>query len=80
MEILVVVPAPAIMLRCLRRGKPPGGGVKAADLTDEVWDYIFLGGGQPQNSAILAQTLQAMRREFEFWYPFDLRVGFRPLL
>ena len=57
-------------------GKPPGGGVKAADLTDEVWDYIFLGGGQPQNSAIPAQTLQAMRREFEFWYPFDLRVGF----
>ena len=72
---LVMAAVPAIMLRCLRRCKPSGGGVRAADLTDEVWDYIFLGGEQPQNSAIPAQTLQAMRREFEFWYPFDLRVG-----
>ena len=76
----VVALAPAIVLRCLRCGKPPGGGVKAADLTDEVWDYIFLGGQQPQNSPIPAQTLQAMRREFEFWYPFDLRVGSHPWL
>lgn len=49
--------------------------MKAEDLTREVWDYVFLAGPQPQHSAIPAQTLQALRREFEFWYPFDLRVG-----
>jgi len=59
----------------LRFGNAAGGGVKAEDLTDDVWDYIFLGGLEPQHSAISAQTLQALRREFEFWYPFDLRVG-----
>ena len=79
-EIPVVATAPAIVLCCLRRGNPAGSSMKAADLTDEVWDYIFLGGAQPQNSTIAAQTLQAMRREFEFWYPFDLRVGFLPWL
>ena len=52
-----------------------GGSMKAEDLTSEVWDYIFLAGPEPQHSAIPAQTLQALRREFEFWYPFDLRVG-----
>ena len=59
----------------LRIGSAAGGGVKAEDLADDVWDYIFLAGPEPQHSAIPAQTLQALRREFEFWYPFDLRVG-----
>lgn len=45
------------------------------DLTNEVWDFIFLEGPEPKHSAIPVQTLQALRREFEFWYPFDLRVG-----
>ena len=49
--------------------------MKPEDLTSEVWDYVLLGGPQPQHSAIPAQTLAALRREFEFWYPFDLRVG-----
>ncbi len=43
-------------------------------MTPEVWDYIFLEGAPPQNSAIAPDTLAAMRREFLFWYPFDLRV------
>lgn len=49
--------------------------MKAEELTSGVWDYIFLAGPEPQHSAVPAQTLQALRREFEFWYPFDLRVG-----
>lgn len=46
-------------------------------LTPEVWDYIFMDGPLPRDSAIPAETLQTMRREFEFWYPFDLRVSIR---
>ncbi len=49
--------------------------MKPEDLTNDVWDYVFMSGPQPQHSAIPAQTLVALRREFEFWYPFDLRVG-----
>jgi hypothetical protein len=40
-----------------------------------VWDHIFLVKDAPANCAIPAATLQAMRREFEYWYPFDLRVS-----
>ena len=40
----------------------------------QVWDYIFLEGPEPQHSKIPGRVLQAMRREFNFWYPFDLRV------
>ena len=40
----------------------------------QVWDYIFLEGPEPQHSNIPGQVLQSMRREFNFWYPFDLRV------
>ena len=43
-------------------------------LTVQVWDYIFLEGPEPQPCKIPGQTLKAMRQEFNFWYPFDLRV------
>lgn len=52
------------------------GSVRPEDVTPEVWDFIFLDGPQPQHTAIPAEALQAMRREFQFWYPFDLRVRF----
>ncbi len=45
------------------------------DLALQVWDHIFLEGPEPQHSKIPAQTLKAMRQEFNFWYPFDLRVS-----
>ena len=54
--------------------------MKPEDLTNEVWDYIFLEGPEPKQSAIPAQTLQALRREFDYWYPFDLRVGLKTIV
>ena len=50
------------------------GAVAAADLTDAVWDHVLLGAPAPQDCALPVGLLQRMRREFEFWYPFDLRV------
>ena len=46
----------------------------AADVTDEVWDHVLLGAPAPRESALPAALLARMRREFQFWYPFDLRV------
>lgn len=40
----------------------------------QMWDYVLLEGPEPQSSSISKQVLQTMRREFNFWYPFDLRV------
>lgn len=40
-----------------------------------MWDHIFLGKPAPANCAVPPELLARMRREFEYWYPFDLRVS-----
>merc|ERR1719369_267442 len=49
-------------------------------MTNEVWDYIFLDGPLPENTKISKEALGKMRREFEYWYPLDLRVSGKDLL
>ena len=41
-----------------------GGVISAKDLTDEVWDFIFLDGKLPSSSRIPEDVLHKMRREF----------------
>ncbi len=48
-----------------------------AAVTDAVWDHVLLGAPAPAECALPAGLLAAMRREFRFWYPFDLRVSGR---
>ena len=45
-----------------------------------MWDYIYLGGDEPAGSGIAQGALAAMRREFRYWYPFDLRVSGKDLI
>jgi leucyl-tRNA synthetase len=52
----------------------------AAALTDEVWDYVFLDGPRPDACGVPVSLLDAMRREFAFWYPFDVRVSGKDLI
>jgi leucyl-tRNA synthetase len=62
---------------------PPGAapaGVSAADLTPEAWDFVFLGAEYPEGCAVAEATLLRMRREFEYWYPMDLRVSGKDLI
>eukprot|EP01025_Chloroclados_australasicus_P057390 TRINITY_DN714_c1_g2_i3.p1 TRINITY_DN714_c1_g2~~TRINITY_DN714_c1_g2_i3.p1 ORF type:complete len:726 (+),score=86.15 TRINITY_DN714_c1_g2_i3:778-2955(+) len=54
--------------------------IKPEDMTHEVWDYIFFGGDLPEVCTVPINLLQQMRREFEFWYPFDLRVSGKDLI
>ncbi|KAI9795977.1 MAG: 2-isopropylmalate synthase [Sarcosagium campestre] len=66
-------------------GKEPGvGNVKAAQMTDEVWDYVFarrnLDDKLISESGIKKDTLESMRREFEYWYPLDVRVSGKDLI
>lgn len=50
-------------------------------MTSEVWDYIYFGGHKyPTNSTIKKEHFDLMRREFEFWYPVDLRVSGKDLI
>jgi len=53
--------------------------VTAAQMTPEVWDFVLLGGPVPATE-ISRDTLDRMRREFEFWYPLDLRVSGKDLV
>ncbi|KAH6682803.1 leucyl-tRNA synthetase-like protein [Halenospora varia] len=66
-------------------GKTPGlAGVKPEQMTDEVWDYVFarreLDDGILKDSGISKEALASMRREFEYWYPLDLRVSGKDLI
>ena len=64
----------------MTEGKGPAG-VKAEQLTDAVFSYVFLPGAEfPADCGIARETLDRMRAEFEFWYPFDLRVSGKDLL
>ena len=50
-------------------------------MTPEVWDYIFFtGAAKPKNTKIAPKALEAMRREFQYWYPCDLRVSGKDLV
>jgi len=61
-------------------GKEPGAaGIKAEQMTDDVWDYVFTR-RQDVKTDIPKHTLDTMQREFEYWYPLDLRVSGKDLI
>lgn len=45
-----------------------------------MWDAIFLDKPAPKHCSVPAEKLQAMKDEFKFWYPFDLRVSGKDLI
>jgi len=53
-------------------------------MIDEVWDYVFcrtqLTDDIVKKSGIPKATLEGMRREFEYFYPLDLRVSGKDLI
>ncbi|KAG0562416.1 hypothetical protein KC19_9G144200 [Ceratodon purpureus] len=55
------------------------GAVRPEDMTHAVWDYVFQEGPVPETK-IPVEVLQKMRTEFEYWYPFDLRVSGKDLI
>jgi len=56
--------------------------IKPEQMTDEVWNFIFCGGPYPQkkSSDISSSILNKMKQEFEYWYPFDVRVSGKDLI
>jgi leucyl-tRNA synthetase len=58
--------------------------IKPAQLTDEVFDYVFLGTGKPDEVAVKAdidfKVLEDMRRDFLYFYPLDSRHSGRDLV
>ncbi|XP_065870088.1 leucine--tRNA ligase, cytoplasmic-like [Euphorbia lathyris] len=54
--------------------------IEAKQMTDDVWDFIICGGPYPKSSNIPSSKLDEMKKEFEYWYPFDLRVSGKDLI
>ncbi|KAF7257889.1 hypothetical protein EG68_04670 [Paragonimus skrjabini miyazakii] len=62
-------------------------GIKPEHMTPEVWDYVFLGKGDPRQiiadqyqSSLTIPILERLREEFLFWYPVDLRSSGKDLI
>ncbi|XP_047325118.1 leucine--tRNA ligase, cytoplasmic-like [Impatiens glandulifera] len=54
--------------------------VKPEQLTEDVWEFLFGNGPFPESSTIPSSLLHKMKNEFEYWYPFDLRVSGKDLI
>ncbi|MEJ5292386.1 MAG: leucine--tRNA ligase [Candidatus Methanosuratincola sp.] len=54
--------------------------VDPSALTDEVFDYVFFGKGDPSSLPIERGVLEEMRKEFNYFYPLDSRHSGRDLV
>ncbi|WFD18644.1 leucine--tRNA ligase [Malassezia caprae] len=55
-------------------------GIKAEELTDEVWEYILGSGAFPADSSVPQDKADVLRREFLYFYPMDLRSSGKDLI
>ncbi|RAL52879.1 hypothetical protein DM860_007647 [Cuscuta australis] len=61
-------------------GARSNSSIRPEQMTGDVWDFIFCGGPYPTSSDIPCSILNLMKQEFEYWYPFDLRVSGKDLI
>lgn len=54
--------------------------IKPEQMTHEVWDHIFLNKPCPEGCTIPKEKLDLMKKEFEYWYPMDLRCSAKDLI
>ncbi len=56
-------------------------GVSPDQLTDEVWEYVFCDGPWPTSGTTLDRSkADAMKREFNYFYPMDIRSSGKDLI
>lgn len=58
--------------------------VPADQMTEAAWDYVFFNSASPpsadQATSENLEALAEMRKEFQYWYPLDLRVSGKDLI
>ncbi|VDM52875.1 unnamed protein product [Angiostrongylus costaricensis] len=56
-------------------------GIRAEQLTEAVWDYVFLGTSFNEATIVIPEEkLRALRKEFLYWYPIDMRASGKDLI
>lgn len=59
------------------------GQIKAENITKEFLDYVFLGKGSlelAKSSGLSEELIERVKKEFEYWYPVDLRSSGKDLV
>jgi leucyl-tRNA synthetase len=59
--------------------KPSEMGIMPDEMTDEVWTHILLDGPNPKTT-ISPEKLALMKKEFEYFYPLNLRTSGKDLI
>jgi leucyl-tRNA synthetase len=56
--------------------------IKPEQMTDAIWDYVLARRNRDDlpESSIPQQTLQTLRRHFDYWYPLDMRTSGKDLI
>ncbi|KAG6334276.1 hypothetical protein ID866_4816 [Astraeus odoratus] len=55
-------------------------GVTAEQMTDEAWEYIFCNGPWPNPEPFPKEKADAMKHEYNYFYPFDMRSSGKDLV
>jgi leucyl-tRNA synthetase len=67
------------VIKGINRAKP-----EPEQLTEDFWDYVFLGKGEPLKVSVKTglpeEKLEELRREFTYFYPMDARHSGRDLI
>ncbi|KAF8522737.1 hypothetical protein BU17DRAFT_86642 [Hysterangium stoloniferum] len=62
-------------------GSKPGPlGITPDQMTDEVWEYIFVDGPWPNPAPLPKEKADIMKHEFNYFYPFDVRSSGKDLI
>ncbi|KAJ6614647.1 hypothetical protein B0H10DRAFT_2263133 [Mycena sp. CBHHK59/15] len=62
-------------------GKKPGPlGIIPDQMTDEIWEYIFCDGPFPSPSPLPQEKADALKHEYNYFYPFDVRSSAKDLV
>lgn len=49
-------------------------------MTDEVWEYLYRNGPWPDAAPVEKEKIDIMKREYEYFYPFDVRSSGKDLI
>ncbi|KAJ7026734.1 hypothetical protein C8F04DRAFT_104879 [Mycena alexandri] len=60
--------------------KPGPLGITPDQMTDEIWEYIFCNGPFPSPSPLPQEKADALKHEFNYFYPMDIRSSAKDLV